>query len=250
MNLAREIVTMTNYAVVDFAQEAGAASTSAPQLRKAAWERGACWLAIGLLRGTSYRLSEVTFVMKNAGTFWQPIPILWSSVYYFIGYIGLVGVVMTQAHRDRRPNVLKLYVLVYSSFWLGEFGDCSPYPLISALGAVLSFIVCVPGMYILVMKIDKDTEQEDVQNGCKPFVAFMLPATLMCTLMVASLTFGPYFVSGLLMLLQMAFLKVCIPLFKKRFGDDGGGGATLYPQCCSLSSSGPVCCFSARISKP
>ena len=220
MTLAWQMCAVARYAVVDFAQEAEGGTTSAPQFRNAAWERGACWLAVGLLQGTADGLRMVTAVLKNAGTLWQPIPIVWSSVYFLIGCIGLIGVVMMQAHRDRRPNVLKWFVLGLSAAWLFDIGQFTPYPLVSALGAVLYLIASVPGAYILVMKIDKDVEQKDVQNGYTLLVVFMLNSSLAIVLLVATLKVNPLVVSGLLVLMQMAALKVCILIFKKGFGDD------------------------------
>ena len=108
---------------------------------------------------------RITIDEKDAGTVSQPVPIIWIVIYFFIYYIGLIGEVMMRAHTDRRPNVIKWYVLTYSTQALTYVGGCSPYPLVSTFGSVFALLFDTVGVYLLVM-IDKDAEQSDVQNGC------------------------------------------------------------------------------------
>ena len=66
-------------------QQAGRPSTSSPKLRNAAWKRGACWLAIGLLTGTANALMRTAIDEKDAGTVSQPVPVIWIVIviYFF-----------------------------------------------------------------------------------------------------------------------------------------------------------------------
>ena len=160
---------------------------------------------------------------NKLGTVWQPIPILCHSV-WFICSIGLVGMVMMRAHRDRRPNVVKWYFLNVLGNALTFVGECTPYPLIGALGQVLYWSTSILGIYVLVMKIDKDAEQQDVKNGYRLLVAYGVAAVPTATLAITSTyfssAFGAFFVSGALMIFHMVVLKIMIPMFKKCFGDD------------------------------
>jgi hypothetical protein len=226
--LPRETFQALSFAVVDIAvtanddlssQEAGRPSTSTPQLRNAAWKRGVSWLAIGLLTGTVSTLWKIAIAEKDAGTVWQPVPIIFIVIYYFICALGLWGCVMMRAHRDRRPNVLKYYIPAMSANALPFVGDCSPYPLISTLGSVLSLLVNTFGLYFLVMKVDKDADQRDVQNGYKLLVAAGTKI-LWLTLFITRLAVSPFVVSAALMLFQKVVLRVIIPVYKKCFGND------------------------------
>ena len=141
-------------------------------------------------------------------------------IYYFICQIGLVDGVMMRAHRDRRPNVIKWYILAMSATTLSFVGDCSPHPLISTLSSVLSLLVNTFGRYFLVMKVDKDADQRDVQNGYKLLVATGTSGVQRFTLFITRLEFSAFVVSAALMLLQKAVLKVIIPVYKRCFGND------------------------------
>ena len=147
--LLREATCVASYAAVDIAvtaelssQEVGRPSNSALQVRNTTWkQRGACWLAVWLLQGTANVLWKITIEQKDVGTVWQPVPIIFIIIYYFICLIGLNGMVMMQAHRDRRPSVMKYCVLTNSASGLAWVGDCSPYPIAAAIGRVLVILM-------------------------------------------------------------------------------------------------------------
>ena len=157
---------------------------------------------------------------------------------------------MMQAHRDVQPNMMKWFVLYQSADALVFFGTCTPYPLIAYLGFILLLLVVVLGLYFLVMKVDKDAEQKDVQNGYKLLTALAM-ATLSCfALFIQSrLNFlTPFGVSAALMLFQTAALKCMIPAAKNVSAmTKASCGRMLCPPRCTLSSSGPAFFFCARI---
>ena len=227
--LPRQTVRVFSLAVFDPAfpangdlpsQDAGRPSTSILQVRSAAWKRGTCWLAIGLLSGTLNTLWEIAIDEKAAGTVWQPVPIIFIVIYFFICQIGLIGGVMFRAHRDSRPNAFKWYVLALSLQAQTTVGECTPYPPISTLSSVLMLLVNTLGLYLVVMKVDKDADQRDVQNGYKLVAAVGTSAVQYLTLYITSRTFSIFAVSTALMLLQHVVLKVIIPVYKKCFGND------------------------------
>jgi hypothetical protein len=77
------------------------------------------------------------------------------------------------------------------------------------------------GLYVLVIKIDKDAEQKDVHNGSKLLVGFAMYTISYTNLYVTSLSFlGSFAISGALMLFQKVILKISVPLLKRCFGDD------------------------------
>ena len=126
-----------------------------------------------------------------------------------------------RAHRDRRPNVMKWYVLIWSMEALVKGSKCAPYPLIFFGGRVLQLLICTFGVYAVVMKIDKDAEQKDVQNGYKLLIAYGLFGVLNFALQVTiSTNLGPFGISAALMLFQKMVLKIMIPATKRCFGND------------------------------
>ena len=181
----------------------------------------ACWFTIGIFTGSVRSAALISFDAKRAGTIWQTERLLFLFVWSFICNVGLVGGVMMRAHKDRRPNVMKWFVLLYYFQFLAGSGSATPYPLIGALGKVLVLLVVIFGGYFLVMKIDKGAEQTDVQNGYKLLFGFAMSTIQWFNLYITSLTFlGPFVISAALMLFQKMALKVMIPGLKLCFGDD------------------------------
>ena len=158
--LPKEIFHSLAYGAVDIAVDLNAVmqthpATVLPGLRK----RGATstsWLAIAILSGSANALRLISFDAKREGTVWQPKAIICLFIVQFVCGIGLVGMVVLRAHCDRQPNAMKWVVLNYSSLFLATSGSSTPYPLISALGNVLSLLSVTFGVYFLVMKIDND----------------------------------------------------------------------------------------------
>ena len=186
------------------------------------WQkRGACWFTIGIFTGSVNSAAYISFDAKRAGTIWQTERLLFLFAWYFICKVGLVGGVMMRAHKDRRPNVMKWFVLMCYFHFLATSGSATPYPLITALGTVLVLLVTIFGVYFLVMKIDKGAEQTDVQNGYKLLVGLMMTSVQWFNLRLTSLTFlGPFVISAALMLFQKMVLIITIPSLKLCFGDD------------------------------
>ena len=128
---------------------------------------------------------------------------------------------MMQAHRDRRNNAMKWWVLLQTTFILRTVGTSSPYPWLDALGAFLQLITTTVGLYLLVMKVDKDAVQNDVQNGYKVLVGFGLSGSIqMFNLGTTGLDVNRFAIATALMIFQTVVLKVMIPVAKKCFGDD------------------------------
>ena len=116
---------------------------------------------------------------------------------------------------------MKWFVLSYSPFFLADVGACTPYSLVSALGSVLSLLSFTIGLYCLVMKIDRDAEQKNVQNGYKSIVGFGMANIMYFSLYITTLKpLGPFTISAALMLFQKVVLKVMIPASKRCFGND------------------------------
>jgi hypothetical protein len=83
---------------------------------------------------------------------------------------------MLKAHSDRRPNGMAWFVLCQFAMLLGSVGECSPHPLISALGNVLLLRINTVGMYSGVTCVDKKADKRDVQNGYKLLTGLSLSA--------------------------------------------------------------------------
>ena len=201
------------------AQQADPATNvlSVPNLQ----QRVGYWLAIGILTGLAVSLWAISLETKHEGATWQPEPLLYQLIFCFVCRIGLTGGVMMRVHRDRRPNVMKWYVLNWSIAALAQGSKCAPYPLILLGGRVLQLLIVTFGLYAVVMKIDKGAEQKDVQNGYKLLFAFGLFAPFNFALNVmSSKKFGPFFYSAVLMLFQKVVLEIVIPTTKKCFGND------------------------------
>ena len=205
-------------------------------------KRGVCWLATGLLMGTVSSLREITVVdQEDDDPVWQPVPLFFTIVYLFVCDIGLVGVVMTRAHRDRQNNVIKFYALLNFGRVLTWVGICSPYLLFSAFGGVFTLLVCIVGGYVMVMKLDKDAKPPDVQNGYMWLVGYAAVGgeILSMNLFITNLPLNRFAVSAALMLFQKMVLKVMIPVFKLYFGSDDKKWSFLVPACLLALELGP-----------
>ena len=213
--LTKDTLSTLAYGAVDIvvAQQADPGSV---------WQkRGACWFTIGIFTGSVNSAAYISFDAKRTGTIWQTERLLFLFAWNFICKAGLVGGVMMRAHKDRRPNVMKWFVLMCCFEFLAFGGSATPYPLITALGNVLVLLLAIFGGYFLVMKIDKGAEQTDVQNGYKLLFGFAMSTIQWFNLYITSLTFlGPFVISAALMLFQKMVLKVIIPALKLCFGDD------------------------------
>ena len=184
-------------------------------------KRVACWLAIGILHGTASALRYVSKQQTLEGT-WQLEPIVYESVYSFC-FIGLIGGVMFQAHKDRRPTAAVWCFLLFSFLWLESIGNCSPYPLLSVSGAVLHLLVAIPGSYFLLTHIDRKAEHQQLaKRGYKFMAGVGIHGFIYITLYLASFkdSLGVFGVSGILMLFHKACLAVCVPICERGFGDD------------------------------
>ena len=178
--------------------------------------RTACWLAIGILQGSIAVLWETSFAAKHEGLVWQPETLIYICVFFFIGRIGLIAGVMMRAHSDRRNNIMKWWVVYVSVSMLARGGRCSPYPLIPAVASVALVLCATVGLYVVAMKLDRDAEQHEVQNGYKLAVGLFAFAALNFNLYITRLSFlSPYAISGALMLYQKVCLKILIPGLKK-----------------------------------
>ena len=223
--LPRSMFQMAAYGAVDIAVDLNvvvqAHPASALSVPPGIQNRGAAWFAIAILSGSAWALYFISFDAKREGTVWQPEPIVYGSIIFFVCHIGLIGMVMLRAHCDLQPNAIKWFVLNQSLACLTLAGVCTPYPLVSALSGVLSLLVGTFGAYFLVMHIDKDVVQSNVLNGYKLLTGLVMVAILGFNLFITTLSFlGPFAITIALMLYQNVSLQILIPVFKLCFGND------------------------------
>lgn len=233
MALPKGIFDAGVYAAVDVAVNIN----DAPALRADPAEisklltRSACWLSIGVVSGSASALRLVSVDTQHEGAVWQLEPILYELA-FDIFRIGLNAGIMLRAHRDHRPNVMKWFVLVISSHFLWNIGNCTPYPLVSGLASLVCMSTGSVGLYFLVNQLDKHAEQKHVRNGYNLLVGFGLggygiPYTV---LYMTSRSFSDYgigqyghyesfAISGLNMVFQKMVLIVLMPVLERCFGD-------------------------------
>lgn len=94
--------------------------------RRSIVERSVCWLAIGLAQGTAETLERISYVQQPVLR-WQPLPILCHVSYFYICRVVFTGGVMMQAHRDRRPNVMKWFIMLQCAASFESIGTKTPY---------------------------------------------------------------------------------------------------------------------------
>ena len=224
--LPMNIMVMIVYGAIDISVNVNAPQEADPEasvLSSHFWLRGVCWLAIGILQGIFSTLHFVSLDVNKAGAVWQPVPVLYELAFLIICRIGL-PMALTQAHRDRQRSTLKWYIMVNCAFGLATLGYLTPYPLVSTLGSVATFLIATVGFWLVVAKFDKDAKQRRTpQNGCNLAVGFAFAGVFSYfNLYATSLTFlGPFAASGMLMVYQKTCLKCCIPTFKRLCGEDG-----------------------------
>jgi hypothetical protein len=191
-------------------------------------KRGAGWLAIGTLFGLSRVRWNDTYDSARAGEVWQPEPILYAAMSYS-GHLILSGGMQFQMHRDNPANMWRWFILYFGSLGLLEIGDCSPYPLLSTVATVVNLLDSTVGLYDVIMHLDTKADPSDIKNGYVYLCACSLATVPHVCLTIASSPFDPLVLSGCLMLLQKAVLKVAIPAFKRCWGDDKQRKLWTYP---------------------
>ena len=229
---------------LNVAQQADPATNvlSVPNLQK----RARYWLAIGILMGLTRSLQAISLETKHEGTMWQPEPLLYQLIYSFVGRIVLVGGIMMWAHRDRMPTVIKRYAFYVTTNALAICGKFTSYPLISFWGEKVELLTVAVGLYVVVMKINKDAEQKDVQNGYKLLFALGLTGAVFVGMRISlnrTGPLGPFGVSAALMLFQYVVLKITIPVTKKCFGNDERKLWSFVVPAIVLGLELPLCLF-------
>ena len=215
----------------------------ATDLRTVVVKRGVRWLVIGLLTGTADVLGHISIEKEHFDgdwrpvPTWQPLPILVNLVLFFGCRIGLVGGVMMQAHRDRRPSMMIWFVMTMASFALSYIGQCSPYPLILALGAILSLLAPTVGLYLVIMCVDKNTPNSDVKNGYPLLFGLAMWGIQYFTLHLTAFrkSLNVYVISGVLMAFQKVVLKIVEPVLKRFLGDDERKLWSFFVPACVLA---------------
>ena len=229
--LPRAIFEIAAYGMVDTAVTINdslhaAGQPLAANLQMVVVKRGVCWLVIGLVSGTTVALWSI-FVEKEHvdGDWrmvptWQPLPVLLLLFQCFVCRIGLVGGVMMRAHRDRRPSIMIWFSITYASFSLAFIGATSPYPVIVALGTVLSLLAPTAGLYFVVMHVDQSAVQRDVKNGYALLAGMVMWGIQYFALYLTSLSLSVYVTSGVLVAFRTVALTVLVPALKRCLGDD------------------------------
>ena len=236
---SQSIFDVAGFAVIDLATSindplTAVSSTSESNIQIRITKCAVCWLAIGLLKGTVNTLAYLSFEPKHASTIWQPEPMLYDFVLIFVCNIFLIGGVMLQAHRDRRPTLFIWYCAFMSFYGLSLFGGYSPYSWISALGGMLGLANNTVGLYLVVMHVDKKTKRGDVVRGYTLLVGLGMFGLQFFTLYITSLkqdfgVFGVFVVSVALMGFQKVCLKIFVPVCKKCFGEEDNIKLWSYP---------------------
>ena len=187
--------------------------------RRSIVERSVCWLAIGLAQGTAETLERISYVQQPVPR-WQPLPILCHVFYFYICRVVLTGGVMMQAHRDRRPNMMKWFIMLQCAASFESIGRKTPYPLIARLASVARLLTATVGAYVLVMYADRNADRADVRNGYKLGTGLVATAIPSFVLWITSQPWKIYIVSVSQTAFQYVVLKVLLPALKLCFGND------------------------------
>ena len=135
-------------------------------LRSRLLKQGARWLGIGLMRGALSASEVIAFDEHRAGS-WQLWPLAFKVSQEVVVEIVLFSCVMIRAHHDRKPNVLKWWVIKVASEVISAFGAYSPYPLIGKAGLLLYLLTATLGLYYCVKVLDDHVDRDEVKNGYK-----------------------------------------------------------------------------------
>ena len=221
----RGIFETVGFAAVDLSVKANGAS-SATSLVESLRRAGACWLGIGVLRGTLLVAWYTVYSLKqkpawnNEDSPWQLEAVVTGLVFSVVLEIGLIAVFMMRAHQDRRPNIFKWWLAYVCSYAVADVGRSSPYYPILFLGSIAYLVVVTFGMYFVVAHVDHNAIRSEVQNGYKLMNGLASWAVLFINLRVASLPTHVLVVSWVMMLFQAICLTIFLPAAKRCYGRD------------------------------
>ena len=128
-------------------------------------KREACWLFVAITQGTLQALWSISFDSARSGMVWQPVPMLYALLCYWLIQIYLFAGVMTQAHHDPQPNIWKWWILVSCAYSLKRIGECSSYSLVALVGTALYFLIVAFGLCFVIAHLDNNAVRQKAKHG-------------------------------------------------------------------------------------